>query len=460
MGVFASVKKAFKRVLPPPVSSFMREVDNLNDSIWRSKGETHGQVEMLSRRVEQAATKLESSRVELARLTDLFESSNRENLRLFFELQKQHEEELAFNVNVLSQFKVLCKENEKLLGQLDAVVRSNYELLERVEVLDARCRELSDAQSDGFARVLRGVGSVSSGLETSHGLIRRTMNRQDELLDPSLYGQALKAWYLEQTGKVLDLDHPVTYNEKVQWAKLFDTDPRKTLLADKYAVREWVSRLVGDQYLIPLIAVYDRAENIDFNELPQSFVLKANHGSGWNAIVRNKDEENLEAIRRKAAKWLKTDFSFANGYEMHYRNIPRKLMVEEYIHDGNGSLPDYKFWCFDGKVYYIEYIADRQTDIKMAFFDTAWNRQDFLSGYPPCDCDISKPLCLDEMIQLAETLASDFSHVRVDLYLLDNSTIKFGEMTFSTASGVCRWSPSEADKLLGDLYKLPFNPED
>ena len=275
-------------------------------------------------------------------------------------------------------------------------------------------------------------------------------------LDPGLYAHAVKQWYQDTTGNILDLDNPKTYNEKIQWMKVYDRDPRKTLLADKYLVRDWVKEKIGEEYLIPLLAVYRSAREIDFNSLPDAFVLKANHGSGMNAIIRNKHSENLEAIRSRAEDWLRQNFTFSYGYEFQYNDIPRRLIAEQYLENMDGDMPDYKFFCFDGKCRFIEYIANRKNGGNTAIFDSQWKRLPFvIRPYKIIEDNIPMPQVLPDMINVAEKLAEGFSHVRVDLYRLDNDKIKFGEMTFTTSSGTTPWVPSEADLWVGEMFHLP-----
>ena len=283
---------------------------------------------------------------------------------------------------------------------------------------------------------------------------QKKIDRMEKLLyyqiDPDKYPQILKQWYKDRTGNVLDLENPQTYNEKIQWLKLYDKDPRKTVLADKYLVRDWIRDKIGEEYLIPLLGVYRQASEIDFNALPDSFVLKANHGSGMNIIVENKAKADLNGIRRKADQWLKKNYSFVTGFEMHYDDIPRRLIVEKYMTNENDDLPDYKFWCFSGKCKFIEMVVDRKRNAREAVFDLEWNRLPFTAGNPSmAENDIEKPAVLNKMITIAEKLSEGFIHVRVDLYLLNDSDIRFGEMTFSSSSGVCPWDPPKTDYEIG-----------
>ena len=238
--------------------------------------------------------------------------------------------------------------------------------------------------------------------------------------------------------------------------KVYDRDPRKTLLADKYLVRDWVKEKIGEEYLIPLLAVYRSAKEIDFDSLPDAFVLKANHGNGMNAIIRNKQSENLEAIRSRAEGWLRQNFTFSYGYELQYNDIPRRIIVEKYMESHNGVMTELKVWCFSGKIGFLQIVRETLEEKSHAFFDKDWNKTSFFTTILPLiNEDIPAPGNLSKIIQIAETLSSGFPFVRVDLYLLEDGTIKFGEMTFSPASGIVQWNSPEADKFVGNLLTLP-----
>ncbi len=338
--------------------------------------------------------------------------------------------------------------NYKIMSLREKIKRfvpmSSRTLTSRLDSILAELRTLEDND--------REMKRHLSELETENNELKKLLYYH---LDPKLYPHAIGEWYKDETGNVLDLENPKTYNEKIQWMKVFDHDPRKTMLADKLLVRDWVKKKIGEEYLIPLLAVYRRADEIDFSALPDSFVLKANHGSAMNIIVRNKAEANLDEVRSRAGSWLSKNFAFSYGYELHYSSIPRRLIVEEYLENADGDIPDYKFWCFDGKCKMICYICGRKEDPHMAFYDTQWKKLPFYYGYPQIQKDISKPNKLLQMLKIAEILAEGFPHVRVDLYELDNGDIKFGEMTFSSASGTCRWNPPEADQIVGEWFHLP-----
>ena len=282
-------------------------------------------------------------------------------------------------------------------------------------------------------------------------------------LSQDKYPQELKKWFKSATGKLLNLENPKTFDEKIQWMKLYDSTPLKTQLADKYLVRNYVTEKIGDEYLIPLLGVWDSFDEIDFDSLPKQFVLKANHGSGWNIIVRDKSKFDKEDAKKKFEKWMKTNYAYTPGLELHYKDIQPKIIAEEYIENGGGNLYDYKVHCFGGKAKYIQYIGDRATHTtREVWFDTGWNLMSFTDGcYPKYDSDIPKPHNLQELLSLSENLALSFSYVRVDFYVLNDGTFKFGEMTFTPASGVHNWfsdsemTPDEVDLMLGRLIPAP-----
>jgi len=274
-------------------------------------------------------------------------------------------------------------------------------------------------------------------------------------LSTEKYPFELKEWYEKRTGTYLDLEHPKTYSEKIQWMKLYDRSPIRTLLADKYLVREWVKEKIGEQYLIPLLGVWDKFDKIDFDKLPDKFVLKANHGCSWNIIVKDKTNFDKRTARKKFSRWMSTDFAFCFGFELHYSAIPRKIVAEKYIGDDK-ELRDIKFMCFDGKPVFIWNVANRFSGKTRDFFDLNWNKLPF--NYPEngveCSQNVPRPQRLDEMIELARILSSGIPHVRVDFYDV-NGNIYFGEMTMTSGSGIYKWEPEEYDLKYGKMIKLP-----
>ena len=275
-------------------------------------------------------------------------------------------------------------------------------------------------------------------------------------IDPLLYRAELCLWYQSVMQKRLDLDHPKTYNEKLQWMKLYDNTLLKTELTDKFGMRDWIAARIGGEYLVPILGVWDSADDIDFDRLPERFVLKATHGSSWVMVVRDKKTLNLAEVRAKLNSWLGTNFAFVTGLELHYQSIVPRIIAEEYLENEDRDLFDYKFWCFEGKVHSVMFLSERNTGgLKMSYFSPQWERINLSYDYPRHEKPAAKPKQLEQMIALSERLAEGFSHTRVDLYLLNNGEIKLGEITFTSASGACHWDPPEADRMLGDLFALP-----
>lgn len=271
------------------------------------------------------------------------------------------------------------------------------------------------------------------------------------------YPEILGKLYEERIGHKLDWNNVQTYTEKMQWAKLYDKNPMKSQLADKYEVRKWVEEKIGADYLIPLLGVWERFDDIDFSGLPDRFVLKTNHGSGTNYIVRNKSQIKYKQVKRMFEDWLDTDYAFNTGFEMHYTDIKPLIIAEQYIEADHGQLQDYKFLCFDGAPYYCWVDMDRYTNHTRNVYNLnwelqPWNQEHYGTYKEPIPC----PEGFDKMIELAKVLCKGFSHVRVDFYNV-NGKIYFGEMTFTNGSGLDRIIPESYDRMLGDLWSLDAN---
>lgn len=276
-------------------------------------------------------------------------------------------------------------------------------------------------------------------------------------LNPSSYPEELKRLYKLYTNQELNLNSPQSFNEKIQWLKLYDSTPIKTKLADKYLVREWIAEKIGEEYLIPLIGAYDKFSEIKFSELPNQFVIKCNHGSGWNIVVKDKNKLNPKEAAKKINKWMGLNFAFHAGFELQYKNMHPKIIIEEFQTNNGEALHDYKFWCFNGEVKYMQYCTDccSETDFKMAFYDKEWNKQAFYYNHPLYEKELKCPPNYQKMIEIAKKLCQGFSFVCVDLYLLNNGDIKFGEMTFTRSSGFAQWNDEKYNQLLGEMITLP-----
>lgn len=305
---------------------------------------------------------------------------------------------------------------------------------------DVICREL----------VKKGINNVIKMATVPDGYHGYDWNIR---LDKKMYPLELKQLFWERTKRVLDLNNPTTFNEKNQWSKLYSFTPFIAELADKYKVRKWVSDRVGEEVLIPLVGVWDSFDEIDFDALPNQFVIKCNHGSGMNYIVKDKDKVDCTDIKKKIENWMCIDYEYY-GFEMQYGMIKKKIIVEQYMENGDGDLYDYKFWCFNGEVKFIMFLSEREKGLKMNNYDKDWKLLPFTYNYPNNEKEIKKPQNLKRMIEIAEQLSVGFPFVRVDLYSPKDGTIKFGEMTFTPASGMCKWSNDVINRELGDLYIL------
>lgn len=272
----------------------------------------------------------------------------------------------------------------------------------------------------------------------------------------------LQEMFESSVGFACDLDHPRKFTEKIQWMKIYDSTPIKTCLADKYRVREWVGKKIGYEHLVPLISVWDSFDEIDFSKLPNAFCLKMNHGSAMNYVVRDKNKADIKKIEKKFRAWIDRPAE-AITLEMQYKDIPKKILAEQYIEEMDGRLYDYKIHCFDGKPQFIQCIGDRDIDKHTGYqqhYDINWNKLDWTFGdYPDFPYDLDKPNKLEEMIDIAKILSADFNYVRVDLYEIGNK-VYFGEMTFTPASGRYpynrKWNES-LDRKYGDMIKLKIN---
>ena len=268
----------------------------------------------------------------------------------------------------------------------------------------------------------------------------------------------LKIQYRIKTGNKLNLKNPKRYTEKIQWYKLNYRNDLLTQCSDKFAVREFVKERGLAHILNELYAAYDSAEDIDFDSLPNSFAMKANNGSGTNYFVKDKKVESADHMRTLAADWVKRS-GFSLGREWCYVNIKPKLIFEKLLErDKNNDLPDYKFFCFDGKVYclytMIDY-TDNHANGKLGFYDRDFNQLPCRRlDYQPINIKLEKPKNFDLMVEYAEILSKGFPHVRVDFYNIDGQIV-FGEMTFYNASGYTKFAPDSFDMELGEQFVLP-----
>ena len=258
--------------------------------------------------------------------------------------------------------------------------------------------------------------------------------------------------YITEMGKIPNLENPTAYTEKVNAKKIYMGNEKCTLLADKYLVKEYIKNEVGEQYVVPLFGVWDKAEEIDYDSLPDKFVLKVNNASGRNILVKNKKELNIEETNKKLNAWLKENYGYA-GFQLQYRGIQPKIICEEYLDDLAENVYDYQFFCFHGEPKYIWCISrSHRAGCRATFYDLDWNMQPFSFGYPKDDRVAPKPEKLEEMIALSKKLSEGFEHVRVDLYEMPDGRVLFGEMTFQTWGGTRRFYPPKYDYVMGEMF--------
>lgn len=248
----------------------------------------------------------------------------------------------------------------------------------------------------------------------------------------------LKIKYRREFKKKLDLKNPQTFNEKLQWLKLYNRNPEYTKMVDKYEVREYIKEKIGGEYLIPLLGVYDNFDDIDFSKLPNQFVIKCNHDSGGLVICKDKSKLNIDETRKKINRSLKTNYYYA-GREWPYKNVKPRIIIEEYMEDKiDKELIDYKLYAFNGKVDYVMTCFDRfNGGPKFIYFDQNWNIKKSFSndGMKYGDnINLRKPNNLDKMFEFASLLSKNIPFVRVDFYEV-NGKLYFGELTFFPSSG-------------------------
>ena len=260
-------------------------------------------------------------------------------------------------------------------------------------------------------------------------------------------------------GYPLNIDNPQTFNEKLQWLKLYDRNPLYTTMVDKYEAKKYVAGIIGEEHIIPTLAVYDKVEDIDFDTLPNQFVLKCTHDSGGIFICHDKTKLVRQDAIKKLRKGLKKNFYWYYR-EWPYKNVRPRIIAEKYMEDESGwQLKDYKIFCFNGEPQFIEVDYDRYVGHKLNVYDLNWQFIDFYMTSPnDANVIIEKPKQLDLMLEKARRLSLGIPFVRVDFYsICDN--IYFGELTFHPGSGLIDFHPREYDKIVGEKLVLPIKSE-
>lgn len=282
-------------------------------------------------------------------------------------------------------------------------------------------------------------------------IIFKLGNKNNILINDKLY---LKNCYRLAMNKKIDIEHPISFNEKLQWLKLYDRKKEYTKMVDKYESKLYVSKIIGEEYIIPTLALYDSFDEIDFSKLPNQFVIKTTHDSGGVVICKNKNKFNINLAKKKINNSLKNNYYYS-GREWPYKNVKPKIIIEEYMEDSKDkSMQDYKLFCFNGEPKYILVCSDRDTNLKETFFNLNWGKAPFKRSQHETDYSINRPSKLEEMKKLAKKLSKDIPFLRVDFYEINNK-VYFGELTFYPASGFSKFDPEMWDKKLGEMIKLP-----
>ena len=264
----------------------------------------------------------------------------------------------------------------------------------------------------------------------------------------------LKVKYRLVKGKHLNLKNPESFNEKLQWLKLHDRNPKYPKMVDKYLAKQYVADIIGEEYIIPTLGVWERFDDIGFEHLPEKFVLKCTHDSGGVVIVENKDTFDYEEAKKKIEKTLKKNFYWM-GREWPYKSVKPRIIAETYLDMEDQDLCDYKLMCFNGKVKSTFVCSDRFSPkgLHITCYDEEWKRLPFKRSNPTSETEINKPGKYKEMVELAEKLSENIPFIRVDFYEVKGK-VYFGELTLYPASGLGEFSPKEWDYILGKWLKL------
>lgn len=269
----------------------------------------------------------------------------------------------------------------------------------------------------------------------------------------------IKIVFKFRTGKKINLDNPQTFNEKLQWLKLHDRNSQYIKMVDKFEAKKYVAEIIGEEYIIPTLGIWDKFDDINFEELPNQFVLKCTHDSGGLVICKHKEKLDIKSARKKINKSLKRNYYY-RGREWPYKNVKPRIIAEKYMATSEQKeLIDYKFFCFNGipKYLYVSEGLSNHATAKMSFADMEYKKAEFYRrDYKPFEQLPSKPKSFEKMKELAKVLSNDTCFLRVDFYEIEGK-IYFGELTFCPCSGFIPFKPEEYDKILGDMLKLSID---
>lgn len=287
----------------------------------------------------------------------------------------------------------------------------------------------------------------------------RICNRLLRCLSPYLSDSLfVKLSFRHKKGYWMDFDHPQTFCEKMQWLKLNNKREDFTLMVDKTEAKKYVASIIGEEYIIPTFGVYNNFEEIDFNKLPNQFILKCTHNSSGGVICKDKETFDIEIAKKHFDIYFKQEY-FIQNREYPYKNVPHRIIAEQFmVNEKDKELKDYKFFCFNGKAEYCQLIADRSSDETIDFYDREWNHQEFIGLNPKANfakVQEKKPYNYSEMVDIADRIATKINapFVRIDLYNI-NKKIYFGEITFFPLTGLGEFRPKEWDNKLGSMIEL------
>lgn len=291
-------------------------------------------------------------------------------------------------------------------------------------------------------------------MDTLKKLLRPIKRRLERFIPDSIY---LRWQYKKVTGKKLNLKNPQTFNEKLQWLKLHDRKTEYTMMVDKFAVKEYVANKIGAEYVIPTLGVWNHFDEIDFDALPNQFVLKCTHDSGSVVICRDKAAFNIAEAREKIENGLKHNF-YWQFREWPYKNVKPRIIAEKYLSEVDSSdTDDYKVMCFENGPEMIQVHKNRFTNHTEDFYDLNWKKMDITQDIMPnSDIIVEKPETFDDMVRFSKLLADKIPQVRIDWYNV-RCKLYFGEMTFFDGAGLDEYIPDKWNKIFGELVRLPKN---
>lgn len=277
-------------------------------------------------------------------------------------------------------------------------------------------------------------------------------NRMNAIIPDELF---LRVVFRYRVGYWPNLKNPKTYNEKLQWLKLHDKHPEYSQMVDKIEAKKYVASIIGEEYIIPTLGTWNCVDEIDWDSLPNQFVIKVTNDSGGIVICKDKTKLDIKKAKAKLRYgWGKNYYRFNKEYP--YKYVKPRIIAEQYMSDGDkNGLRDYKFFCFKGIPKVMFLLKDRYFDTRLNFYDLEFNKLPFERGYPNFDDELEKPEGWAEMITLAEKLSKDIPQIRVDFYSIKGK-IYFGELTFFPGSGMEKFNPEEWDYKMGDWIKLPL----